>query len=174
MAIAQAVIEFLHDRIGCKTLVSTHFHELAHLEESLVHLRNHCMAVKESGRQVTFLRKLIPGAASTSYGIYCAEIAGLPDAIIQRSYELLNGFEERAAGADRRPPLRLPLPCEPAAAPIRQLSLFEEDSPAKVAVKKKPDGKSQLVLDQLKGIDLINMTPLQALNLVYEWKQKLQ
>ncbi|KRE93413.1 DNA mismatch repair protein MutS [Paenibacillus sp. Soil766] len=165
MAIAQAVIEFLHDRIGCKTLVSTHFHELAHLEESLVHLRNHCMAVKESGRQVTFLRKLIPGAASTSYGIYCAEIAGLPDAIIQRSYALLNGFEERAA---------VPQAAATTAVPIRQLSLFEEDSPAEVAVKKKHDGKSQLVLDQLKGIDLINMTPLQALNLVYEWKQKLQ
>ncbi|MNW14804.1 hypothetical protein D3C71_2131390 [compost metagenome] len=60
------------------------------------------------------------------------------------------------------------------AAPIKQLSLFEEDSPPEASVKKKLDGKSQLVLDQLKGIDLINMTPLQALNLVYEWKQKLQ
>ncbi|MDR6549631.1 DNA mismatch repair protein MutS [Paenibacillus qinlingensis] len=181
MAIAQAVIEFLHDQIGCKTLVSTHFHELAHLEESLGHLRNHCMAVKESGRQVTFLRKLIPGAASTSYGIYCAEIAGLPDAIIQRSYALLNGFEERAAAAPhvqvatREPVAAMTTAsAEPVAAPIRQLSLFEEDSPVEVAVKKKHDGKSQLVLDQLKGIDLINMTPLQALNLVYEWKQKLQ
>lgn len=184
MAIAQAVIEFLHDRIGCKTLVSTHFHELAHLEESLTHLRNHCMAVKESGRQVTFLRKLIPGAASTSYGIYCAEIAGLPDTIIQRSYALLNGFEERAAAtaattvpvmASRIAEAAAPVAViEPAAAPIRQLSLFEEDKPAEVAVKKKVDGKSQQVLDQLKGIDLINMTPLQALNLVYEWKQKLQ
>lgn len=185
MAIAQAVIEFLHDRIGCKTLVSTHFHELAHLEESLVHLRNHCMAVKESGRQVTFLRKLIPGAASTSYGIYCAEIAGLPDAIIQRSYALLNGFEERAAiaapQAAKTTATMEPVAAEApaayvpeAAAPIRQLSLFEEISPAEAAVKKKHDGKSQLVLDQLKGIDLINMTPLQALNLVYEWKQKLQ
>jgi DNA mismatch repair protein MutS len=184
MAIAQAVIEFLHDRIGCKTLVSTHFHELAHLEESLTHLSNHCMAVKESGRQVTFLRKLIRGAASTSYGIYCAEIAGLPETIIQRSYELRNGFEERAAGAaqtaasSERPALapqqaNEAVAAKPAAA-IQQLSLFEEDSANSPAVKKKLDGKSQLVLDQLKGIDLINMTPLQALNLVYEWKQKLQ
>ncbi|MGQ7888220.1 DNA mismatch repair protein MutS [Paenibacillus sp. WC2504] len=174
MAIAQAVIEFLHDRIGCKTLVSTHFHELAHLEDSLRHLRNHCMAVKESGRQVTFLRKLIPGAASTSYGIYCAEIAGLPDAIIQRSYELLNGFEERAAGTAQVAAATAVADAVPASAPIQQLSLFEEDSAAAVSGKKKPDTKSQLVIDQLKGIDLINMTPLQALNLVYEWKQKLQ
>ena len=182
MAIAQAVIEFMHDRIGCKTLVSTHFHELAHLEESLRHLRNHCMAVKESGRQVTFLRKLIRGAASTSYGIYCAEIAGLPDTIIQRSYDLLRGFEERSAAAAQvavSAPHPAPEPdtaasAATAAAAIQQLSLFAEDSDSLPAAKKKLDGRSQQVLDQLKGIDLINMTPLQALNLVYEWKQKLQ
>ncbi|MBE0343977.1 DNA mismatch repair protein MutS, partial [Paenibacillus sp. 28ISP30-2] len=70
MAIAQAVIEFVHDTIGCKALVSTHFHELAHLEQSLSSLRNYSMAVQESGDKVNFLRKLIPGAASSSYGIY--------------------------------------------------------------------------------------------------------
>ncbi|MGG1550633.1 DNA mismatch repair protein MutS [Paenibacillus ferrarius] len=241
MAIAQAVIEFLHDRIGCKTLVSTHFHELAHLEESLANLRNHCMAVKESGRQVTFLRKLIPGAASTSYGIYCAEIAGLPQDIIQRSYVLLQGFEERAAAAaqsatgvepgatrsagavQERPsaaydagfaaglaaassaglapepetaamtaassePESLAAvtaapesastaatasgPAAPSAGGIRQLSLFDDEEAPPVQ-KKKLDPKSQQVLDQLKDVDLINMTPLQALNLVYELKQKL-
>ncbi|MCL6458695.1 MAG: DNA mismatch repair protein MutS, partial [Gorillibacterium sp.] len=96
MAIAQAVIEYLHNNIGCKTLVSTHFHELAHLEESLRNLQNYCMAVKESGQQVTFLRRLIRGAASTSYGIYCARIAGLPEEVIERSYALLNVFEARA------------------------------------------------------------------------------
>ena len=93
MAIAQAVIEHLHDHIGCKTLVSTHFHELAELEQTLRHLRNGRMAVKESGDQVTFLRKLAQGAADTSYGIYCARIAGLPGSIIERSYELLQGME---------------------------------------------------------------------------------
>ncbi|GAC40747.1 DNA mismatch repair protein MutS [Paenibacillus popilliae] len=93
MSIAQAVIEFVHDQIGCKALVSTHFHELAHLEERLNGLRNVCMAVQESGNQVTFLRKLIPGAASTSYGIYCAKLAGLPDSIIRRSYDLLQTYE---------------------------------------------------------------------------------
>src|SRR5690606_3991080 len=70
IAIAQAVIEYLHHQVGCKTLVSTHFHELAQLEQHLPYLRNYCMAVKESEGEVTFLRKLIEGAASTSYGIY--------------------------------------------------------------------------------------------------------
>ncbi|AJY77091.1 DNA mismatch repair protein MutS [Paenibacillus beijingensis] len=89
MSIAQAVIEYVHHRIGCKALVSTHFHELAHLEETLPKLRNACMAVRESDGDVTFLRRLVPGAASTSYGIYCARLAGLPERIIDRAYELL-------------------------------------------------------------------------------------
>ncbi len=93
MAIAQAVIEFVHHSIGCKALVSTHFHELAHLEESLPGLSNACMAVQESGDRVTFLRKLVPGAASTSYGIYCAQLAGLPGSIIDRAYLLLHSSE---------------------------------------------------------------------------------
>jgi DNA mismatch repair protein MutS len=222
MAIAQAVIEFLHDRVGCKTLVSTHFHELAHLEDSLPQLRNVYMAVKESGRDVTFLRKLIPGAASTSYGIYCAQIAGLPDSIITRSYELLSAFEARsplgaplpattsaaqpiaadatasAAGAGRaalptaashaetaapavvadrneHPAAASVAPHSPGstvnAAPVVQLSLFpsEADKP-----RKKTDARSEQVLEQLKHADLINMTPLQAINLIYELKQKLQ
>ncbi|GJM81937.1 hypothetical protein HMSSN139_44330 [Paenibacillus sp. HMSSN-139] len=95
MAIAQAVIEYVHDRIGCKALVSTHFHELAHLEHSLRGLSNYSMAVQESGDKVHFLRKLIPGAADTSYGIYCARLAGLPEEIIGRAYGLLKGLEDK-------------------------------------------------------------------------------
>ncbi|AIQ13213.1 DNA mismatch repair protein MutS [Paenibacillus durus] len=93
MAIAQAVIEYVHHHIGCKALVSTHFHELAHLEDSLNGLRNYSMAVQESGDKVTFLRKLIPGAADSSYGIYCARLAGLPGSIIDRAYGLLQHIE---------------------------------------------------------------------------------
>lgn len=92
MSIAQAVVEFVHDRIGCKALVSTHFHELAHVAAQLPRLKNVCMAVQESGNQVNFLRKLIPGVASTSYGIYCARLAGLPAPIITRAYDLLQQY----------------------------------------------------------------------------------
>ncbi|WP_159883387.1 DNA mismatch repair protein MutS [Paenibacillus puerhi] len=237
MAIAQAVIEFLHDRIGCKTLVSTHFHELAHLEDSLRDLRNGCMAVKESGQNVTFLRKLIPGAADTSYGIYCAQIAGLPGSIIDRSYELLHAFEARTelgqgerqtsattelAGVGSSPSSRIRPPAggeilggaetdrdvsglpleaargvgrevareparedqaqvqEPVQAESRedsdrnaiQLSLF----PAEVASPDKPskrDVKADKVLEQLRAADLMNMTPMTAMNLIYELKKQL-
>ncbi|TBL80187.1 DNA mismatch repair protein MutS [Paenibacillus thalictri] len=217
MAIAQAVIEHLHDKVGCKTLVSTHFHELAHLEESLGQLRNYCMAVKESGRQVTFLRKLIPGAASTSYGIYCAQIAGLPDSIIQRSYDLLNSFEARAelavaqsqtAAADSQATAGL-LSAEPAVSPQArhtaqepplayktdssqttaaeasaqqlhnavQLSLFSDEQPPAKGQRGKHDPardrKADELLEKVKMADLINMTPLQAMNFLYELKQKI-
>ncbi|UQZ81683.1 DNA mismatch repair protein MutS [Paenibacillus konkukensis] len=239
MAIAQAVIEFLHDKIGCKTLVSTHFHELAHLEETLAGLRNYCMAVKESGRQVTFLRKLIPGAASTSYGIYCAQIAGLPGGIIDRSYELLHAFEARAellqgeseavAGIGAPPsdkpsalqeaqmPNRTELPlaadaampdagaaaaepmamtAEPetaapapfAAAAVKdpqqqpeqvkesgyvQLSLFQETAAAPERTKKKSDPKLEQLAEQLKSADLMNMTPMMAMNFLFDLKKQL-
>lgn len=96
MAIAQAVIEYVHDTIACKALVSTHFHELAHLEQSLQGLRNYSMAVQESGDKVNFLRKLVPGAADSSYGIYCARLAGLPEGIIDRAYGLLQSIEQAA------------------------------------------------------------------------------
>ncbi|WP_141336386.1 DNA mismatch repair protein MutS [Paenibacillus sp. tmac-D7] len=207
MAIAQAVIEFLHDNIGCKTLVSTHFHELAHLEESLRDLRNYCMAVKESGQNVTFLRKLIRGAADTSYGIYCAQIAGLPNSIIERSYELLNAFETRAelaqghaestAGKEaaatavsRKPQAELvreavesspeasaptalaPAAPEAAAGPAIQLSLFPAES-LETDKSAKKTGKSDKVLEQLRHADLMNMTPMAAMNFLYELKKQL-
>lgn len=245
MAIAQAVIEFLHDRVGCKTLVSTHFHELAHLEDSLRYLQNFCMAVKESGQQVTFLRRLIRGAASTSYGIYCARIAGLPEEVIERAYVLLQDSEAGSAGGEAaavrahsgaaetaaaasnskemtvdalseariRPTsgtLQLPdeaasssdsgnrqlvsgtasvkqeelqheqsvhdeqnqLSDESTGSSYVQLSLF--DDRGKEAPKRKADSRAEQLADRLREADLINMTPLQAMNFLYELKQKLQ
>jgi DNA mismatch repair protein MutS len=166
MAIAQAVIEYLHDRIGCKTLVSTHFHELARLEESLAGLRNGRMAVKEEGGTVTFLRKLTPGAADTSYGIYCAKIAGLPDSIVSRSYELLQLLEARAAERRKR------------ASSVVQLSLFGDEPPAARSAAPAPeaggtDPRLEEAGERLKKADLLNMTPLEAMQFLFELKQLL-
>jgi len=262
MAIAQAVIEYLHDRIGCKTLVSTHFHELAHLEDSLTHLHNYCMAVKESGTDVVFLRKLVTGAASTSYGIYCARLAGLPAGIIDRAYGLLNAFEQGVSarsqngaaaqagggweevggttgagdrfakdasgsagtgdsfGSDGSRPIgrggsngeggdvhgsgessatayfsdeapengtadSLLAARETAAAlassaaqsvqsevPV-QLSLFAEEEERQATARKKADAKALRVAEQIRALDLMSMTPLQAMNVLYELKQTL-
>lgn len=165
MAIAQAVIEYLHDQIGCKTLVSTHFHELAHLEESLAGLRNGRMAVKEDGGNVTFLRKLAPGAADTSYGIYCARIAGLPGSIVSRSYELLQMLEDKA---DKR---------RSRASSVVQLSLFEEPGPPPAGEPEDgtpaADPRLEEAAERLKQADLLNMTPLQAMQFLHELKQML-
>ncbi len=167
MAIAQAVIEFLHNHIGCKTLVSTHFHELAHLDEPLEQLWNGRMAVKETEGEVTFLRKLVAGAADTSYGIYCARIAGLPESIINRSYELMQVLEqghrallsESAAASDNRPE-------------VVQLSLFETPAAAKQdkAKPQKLDPGIEKLVGVLRDTDLLNTTPLQAMQLIHELK----
>lgn len=155
MAIAQAVIEHLHNRIGCKTLVSTHFHELAHLEDTLGDLRNYRMSVKESGNEVTFLRKLIPGAASTSYGIYCARIAGLPQSIIERSYALLNQSDSGARKSITE---------------VQQMKLFDE------VVHEKPNETNEVyqeIIDALIELDLLSTTPIQAISIIDAWKKKL-
>lgn len=206
MSIAQAVIEYLHDRVGCKTLVSTHFHELAHLEDSLQFLSNHCMAVAESGDTVTFLRKLVRGAAGTSYGIYCARLAGLPDLIIDRAYALLSGFEERAAAAvgSGLAETAAGLAETQEAYGVVQLSIFgdedkqsakgkaidrskrkpETDTQASDAALHAPltepaaqptiDPKALHIIEKLKTADLINMTPLMAMNFVYELKKQTE
>lgn len=210
MAIAQAVIEYVHDTIACKALVSTHFHELAHLEQSLRGLRNYSMAVQESGDKVNFLRKLVPGAADSSYGIYCARLAGLPEGIIDRAYGLLQSIEQAS------PPGSVPLNygagyngqsgpkiqenhasvtaarqetavsvAAPVAAPaaeedneVVQLSIFGEEEPrrnrkgsqAVPPVKENPLLKE--LISAVQDADLMNMTPLQAMGLLNELKQK--
>lgn len=196
MSIAQAVIEFVHDRIGCKALVSTHFHELAHLEDSLHGLRNYCMAVQENGNDVTFLRKLIPGAASTSYGIYCARLAGLPDLIIDRAYTLLQGFEytesnqrmvvrEAAVGQavevdpgdyDNTAPVPDLTIQKPAEEPkgVVQLSIFDEVEVPLAKPIKKQDAKVERVIANLQSADIMNMTPLQAMQMLNDLKQQLK
>ncbi|CAM4222676.1 DNA mismatch repair protein MutS [Paenibacillus typhae] len=243
MAIAQAVIEYVHDTIACKALVSTHFHELAHLEQSLKGLRNYSMAVQESGDKVNFLRKLVPGAADSSYGIYCARLAGLPEGIIDRAYGLLQSIEQAAppgssalnygtGGEGGSSGSELRESREPAGRPhggqavhqqqpqssgpshaaasilsggtvfaesavslasfedsadqeVVQLSIFGEEEPRKgrkggaepaAAPAAASAAKENPVLKELvaavQDADLMNMTPLQAMSLLNELKQK--
>lgn len=243
MAIAQAVIEYVHDHIGCKALVSTHFHELAHLESSLTGLSNFCMAVQESGDKVHFLRKLIPGAADTSYGIYCARLAGLPENIIDRAYNLLQslelassevsagkeqtvgneqavvdgqepaGLEATALTADRMEAPSLVKETKPedddvatteatltearstdttltetnssegisavtvtseSHEEVVQLSIFDEVESPKKNKPNPHEAEYKKLIQMVKNADLMNMTPLQAMQLVNELKQKVQ
>ncbi|WP_338551531.1 DNA mismatch repair protein MutS [Paenibacillus sp. KS-LC4] len=213
MAIAQAVIEYVHHQIRCKALVSTHFHELSHLEDSLPLLTNACMAVQESGDHVTFLRKLIPGAAGTSYGIYCAKLAGLPESIISRSYELLevseavvetNASSKVRAGAvagtggltaEQQAPALSNAPehaysgnssdtdhsaTQAASAAVRetaaaiQLSIWDEPAAAQAdSGRRKGNAKSEQLAEQLRKLDLYNMTPMQAMQWIGDMKRKM-
>ncbi|WP_128895357.1 DNA mismatch repair protein MutS [Longirhabdus pacifica] len=218
MAIAQSVIEFIHEKIGCKTLVSTHFHELAHLEESLSRLKNYSMAVSEKENKVTFLRKLVEGAASSSYGIYCAQIAGLPSSVIDRAYSLLqgqayeednnntqvilsssgfdakqtNGFIAESAidstsefisdqTSDATSTSTSTFTSEPISkldAEPEQLSLFqgskEMNSIKKKEIKQGNDKYVNNIMDTLKGMDLMNMTPMDAMNMLYDLKKQVK
>ncbi|KON89006.1 DNA mismatch repair protein MutS [Sporosarcina globispora] len=167
MALAQAIIEYIHNRIGAKTLFSTHYHELTVLEEELQKVNNiHVSAVEQNGR-VVFLHKIKEGAADKSYGIHVAQLAELPNELIVRANEILTGLESSNSG-----PVKKEIPAsEKVEEPAAQLSFFEEPED----VKKSPiSSKEKKIIDKVKGLDILDMTPLQALNTLYELHKKLK
>ncbi|MBM4466751.1 MAG: DNA mismatch repair protein MutS [Chloroflexi bacterium] len=149
LSIAWAVVEHIHNhpRLRAKTLYATHYHELTELASLLPRVRNYNVAVAEEGDDVIFLHKIVPGGADRSYGIHVAQLAGLPRTIIHRAEEILNELERDAQRAPIRP-RRI--------AEIRQLALFPEASP---------------IIEELKKLDIESMTPLEALNKLYELQQ---
>ncbi len=151
VAIAWAVTEHLHDHIGCKTMFATHYHELMQLPERLAHARNCNVAVQESGGTVVFLHRLMPGGTDRSYGVHVAQLAGLPDAVVQRAREVLGTLE----GEHRVVPGAPPPPSDPG-----QLALFNAP---------KPDP----VVEDLRAIDLNQLTPLEAMNRLADLQRKL-
>ena len=152
MSIARAVLEYCADpkKLGAKTLFATHYHELTDMEHSLPGVQNYNIAVRTRGEEIIFLRKIIPGGADRSYGIEVARLAGLPDGVITRARAILRELETQSGTA--------PVPAQ--AAPEEQVSL------AAVAEAQ--------VLDRLRREQVDTMSPLEALNLLYELKQKLQ
>jgi DNA mismatch repair protein MutS len=150
VAIAWAVTEHLHDRIGCKTVFATHYHELTQLTEELAHARNFNVAVRESGEEVVFLHRLEPGGADRSYGIHVARLAGLPPDVVSRARQILGLLESGHHVAGAAPP---PLP------DARQLALFDAAHP---------------VLEDLRAIDPDSLTPLEALNRLAALRRRAQ
>jgi DNA mismatch repair protein MutS len=152
VAIAWAVTEHLHDRIGCKTMFATHYHELMQLPERLQHARNYNVAVRESGDSVIFLHRLEPGGTDRSYGIHVAQLAGLPGGVVGRARQILGTLE----GEHRM----VPGPPPPLERDAGQLPLFGE--------------ASDPVVDDLKALDLDALTPLEALNRLAELQRRAQ
>jgi DNA mismatch repair protein MutS len=150
MSIAWAVAEFLHD-FGCRTLFATHYHELAQIAVSKRRVKNYNVFVKEDKGKVVFLRKLIPGAASHSYGIQVARLAGVPERILKTAREVLIKLEKTQSNLGTS---------------IRggQIDLFE----------KKEEKNGDEILDEIKKLDPLSMTPLEALSKLTEIKGKLE
>ena len=154
MAIARAVLEYCADpkRLGCKTLFATHYHELTVLEGEIPGVKNYNIAAKKKGDTVLFLRKIVRGGADQSYGIEVAQLAGVPEPVLKRARKILSELEEGGAPA--------PPPAAPArAAEEGQVSLLDM-------------GAAQ-VADRLRQVDVNVLTPIEAMNLVYELKQML-
>jgi DNA mismatch repair protein MutS len=154
VAIAWAVTEHLHDRVGCKTMFATHYHELMQLPERLQHARNYNVAVRETGDTVVFLHRLEPGGTDRSYGIHVAQLAGLPDGVLRRAREILGTLEGEHRMVPGAPP--------PASRDPGQLALFT-DPPA-------PDP----MVEELRLMDVNALTPLEALNRLAELKRRAE
>jgi DNA mismatch repair protein MutS len=166
LALAWAIVEHLHEQVGARALFATHYHELTELSRQLPRVRNVHAAAKEWEDRVIFLRKILEGPAERSYGIQVARLAGLPESVLRRARDVLAGLESGSAEADgktARPP-RLKK-----ARSIPQLGLFEEGG-AVDAGASSVDPKQQRVVTELEAVDVNNLTPLQALNLLATWK----
>ena len=169
LSIAWAVVEHISNPklLGAKTLFATHYHELTELEGKLDSVNNYCIAVREQGDDIIFLRKIIRGGADKSYGIQVARLAGVPDSVIDRAKEISSWLEETDVTdkaknlqvrtfAKKKEVVREAVPAE------KQMSLFDiypADHP---------------VLKELAGLDVSNMTPIQALNTLYELQKRLK
>ena len=154
LSIARAVIEHLHNhpRLGCKTLFATHYHELTQLADLLPGVRNYCVAVAEEDGEVVFLHRIIPGGADKSYGVHVARLAGLPAGVVNRAWEVLAELESAGRGGGG-----LLDPARRAAPPAQQMPLFNAG----------PE-----LADRLRRIDVATLTPLEALNRLYELQEQ--
>ena len=153
MALAQAILEYLHEKVGCVTLFSTHYHELTTLDEKLKRLKNVHVEAKETENGVAFLHKVIDGPTDKSYGINVASLAGLPKSLIERSKQILSVLEE-----DNNSKRGITL----------DLFNFDEYDNKEEVIKETKASKIKARLDE---IDINKVSPIEALNLLYELKE---
>ena len=147
MALAQSIIEYIHDNIKCKTMFSTHYHELTDLDKTLSNLKNIHVSAHEENGTVTFLHKIKDGSVDKSYGIHVAKLANLPSNLIKRADAILKVYESKEKKRDVIIQEQLPLEFE---------------------------NKESIVEEKLKSIDPLNMTPMDALNTLYELKKDIE
>ena len=156
MSIARAVIEYIADRkkLGAKTLFATHYHELTELEELIPCVKNYNVAVKKRGEDIVFLRRIIPGRVDESYGIEVSKLAGIPRWVIDRAYEVLSSLEEGQTVSEAK---------------VKTRAKPKEESEQLYFI----DEKAEAIKKRLRGADPNTLTPIEALNLIYELKKLL-
>ncbi|WP_096154564.1 MULTISPECIES: DNA mismatch repair protein MutS [Bacillus] len=175
MALAQALIEYIHTEIGAKTLFSTHYHELTSLQEELSKLHNIHVSVVEQNGKVVFLHKMKEGPADKSYGIHVAELAELPKKVIERAQYILEQLENEGKSKKQSDKLAAPYQQANKVEELSQLSFFEEEQ--KAAKKGKQESVSAdavEIVEQIKKLDLLDMTPMDAMNVLYKMHKKLK
>jgi len=154
MSIARAVVEHIDKHIHAKTLFATHYHELTEMENGRI--RNYCIAVREKGKKVAFLRRIVAGAADKSYGIHVARLAGLPPKVTARAEEILHALEQKAAESG-----------------AGDIAAAQQKVPP---VQEPADGMTSLFADgtlaELRMLDVMTMTPLEAMNTLYRLQEQ--
>jgi DNA mismatch repair protein MutS len=170
LSIAWAVVEYISNPklLGAKTLFATHYHELTELEGKLGNVNNYCIAVKEKGDDIVFLRKIVKGGADKSYGIQVAKLAGLPEMVVDRAKEIVNQLSanditetvknisvETAAATKKKKEPHLD------EVDLTQMSLFDTV-------------KDDDIIQELREVDISHMTPLDAMNKLYELQNKVK
>lgn len=170
LSIAWAVVEYISDSrlLGAKTLFATHYHELTELEGKIENVNNYCIAVKEQGDDIVFLRRIVKGGADKSYGIQVAKLAGVPELVISRAKEIVEELSEEdittrvsEIAAKDKVSKKKPKTKKYDEVDIAQMSLFDTV-------------KDDDVLEELKNLDVGNMTPIDALNTIYRLQNKLK
>ena len=149
IALAQSILEYIHDKIKAKTVFSTHYHELTTLDKKLKHLKNIHVSAVEENNEVIFLHKIEDGPVDKSYGINVASLAHLPSSLIQRANQILDYYENK----------------KPKKEPVEQTSLFDYSTELI-----NEDYKE--IINKLESINVIEMTPIEALNTLYEMKKE--
>ena len=159
MSIARAVAEYTASKkLGAKTLFATHYHELTALEDELPGIVNYNIAAKKRGENITFLRKIVRGPTDDSYGIDVARLAGVPDSVIRRAREILASLESGDA------------PRAAKGGYASNISLKERGDGIPLSFE---DMAKDEIVNAIENTDINTLTPIEAMNLIFDWKKKL-
>lgn len=182
MALAQAIIEYIHEHLRSKTLFSTHYHELTALETTLSRLKNVHVGATEKNGELVFLHKVSAGPADKSYGIHVAKLAGMPEDLLKRADQILSSLEKKDV---KLPTIPASIEQQSEASKVKEKTVHPATQPPLVdpngqvelfgtPAPKAKDPAAAKIIKQLKNLNLMGMTPMDVMNQIYQWQQKLK